>query len=91
MIHDIACFFLDKKNHRAKNFGGRYLMSQYSNSGIRENHSRLSSKSKKAVRKVLSNSDMNYCLHQINQNEASFCGDGIVQQGEVIRIILRFL
>ena len=34
--------FSDKHGKRTKNYGGRYLMSQYSNSGIRENHSRLS-------------------------------------------------
>ena len=58
-------------------------MSQYSNSGIRENHSRLSPRSKKAVQKVLSDTRMTYCLHRINTNEASFCGDGVIQNGEV--------
>ena len=58
-------------------------MSQYSNSGIRENHSRLSPRSKKAVQKVLSDTRMTYCLHSINNNEASFCGDGVIQNGEV--------
>ena len=58
-------------------------MSQYSNSGIRENHSKLSPRSKRAVQKVLSDSRMTYCLHNINSNEASFCGDGVVQNGEV--------
>ena len=75
--------FSDKHGKRTKNYGGRYLMSQYSNSGIRENHSRLSPRSKKAVQKVLSDTRMTYCLHRINNNDASFCGDGVIQNGEV--------
>ena len=63
-------------------------MSQYSNSGIRENHARLSPMSKKAVRKILSDSRMTYCLHNVNSNEASFCGDGVVQDGEVLHNFL---
>ena len=58
-------------------------MSQYSNSGIRENHSKLSPRSKRAVQKVLSDSRMTYCLHKLNNNAAPFCGDGVVQNGEV--------
>ena len=68
-------------------------MSQYSNSGIRENHSKLSPRSKRAVQKVLSDSRMTYCLHKLNNNGAPFCGDGVVQNGEVKKksfgIILR--
>ena len=60
-------------------------MSQYSNSGIRENHSKLSPRSKRAVQKVLSDSRMTYCLHKLNNNAAPFCGDGVVQNGEVKR------
>ena len=62
-------------------------MSQYSNSGIRENHSKLSPKSKKAVQKILSDTRMTYCLHEIDNRVVSFCGDGVVQAGEVKMII----
>ena len=58
-------------------------MSQYSNSGIRENHSKLSLKSKKAVQKILSDTRMTYCLHELDNRVVSFCGDGVVQAGEV--------
>ena len=58
-------------------------MSQYSNSGIRENHSKLSPKSKKAVQKILSDTRMTYCLHELDNRVVSFCGDGVVQAGEV--------
>ena len=58
-------------------------MSQYSNSGIRENHSKLSPKSKKAVQKILSDTRMTYCLHEFDNRVVSFCGDGVVQAGEV--------
>ena len=76
--------FPDTDRKQTKTYGGRYLMSQYSNSGIRENHARLSPMSKKSVRKILSDSRMTYCLHNVNSNEASFCGDGVVQDGEVL-------
>ena len=58
-------------------------MSQYSNSGIRENHSKLSPKSRKAVQKILSDTRMTYCLHEIDNRVVSYCGDGVVQAGEV--------
>lgn len=67
-------------------------MSQYSNSGIRENHSKLSPKSRKAVQKILSDTRMTYCLHEIDNRVVSYCGDGVVQAGEVkMKIIQLFL
>jgi hypothetical protein len=55
-------------------------MSRYSNSGIRENHSKLSHWSKKSIKEILQDPRMSYCLHKLN---SPFCGDGIVQEGEV--------
>ena len=59
---------------------GRYLMSRYSNSGTRENHSKLSTWSKHSIQEVLQDPKMSYCLHQ---SRHKFCGDGILQAGEV--------
>ena len=83
IIKIVIFYFSDQRNKLTKTEGGRYLMSQYSNSGIRENHSRLSRRSKKSIQKLLSDNRMTYCLHQISHNQASFCGDGVVQKGEV--------
>jgi len=58
---------------------GRYLMSRYSNSGTKENHSRLSAWSKQSIRQILLDRRMSYCLHQM---KTPFCGDGIIQNGE---------
>ena len=55
-------------------------MSRYSNSGTKENHSRLSHWSKESIREILQDFRMSYCLHNM---KTSFCGDGIVQSGEV--------
>ena len=55
-------------------------MSRFSNSGTGENHSRLSIWSKDSIRDVLEDPTMAYCLHNM---PTPFCGDGIVQDGEV--------
>ena len=55
-------------------------MSRYSNSGTRENHSKLSIWSKNSIQEVLEDPKMSYCLHH---SKHKFCGDGILQQGEV--------
>ena len=56
-------------------------MSRYSNSGTRENHSKLSIYSKISIQEILQDPKMSYCLHP---SKHSFCGDGIIQEGEVI-------
>ena len=55
-------------------------MSRYSNSGTKENHAKLSFWSKQSIRQILLDQRMSFCLHRI---DTPFCGDGIVQEGEV--------
>ena len=54
-------------------------MSRYSNSGTKENHSRLSKWSKESIQEILQDFRMSYCLHDM---KSAFCGDGIIQPGE---------
>ena len=71
-----------------KTLSGRYLMSRYSNSGTRENHSKLSVYSKISIQEILQDPKMSYCLHP---SKHSFCGDGIIQEGEVIlKLLFKF-
>ena len=76
MLHIIIS---DTKSN-AEGKEGRYLMSRYSNSGTKENHAKLSFWSKQSIRQILLDQRMSFCLHRI---DTPFCGDGIVQEGEV--------
>ena len=69
----------DEENPKANE--DRYLMSRFSNTGVHANHSRLSDKSRTAIREILDNDLMTHCLQTISK--AALCGDGIVQDGEV--------
>ena len=69
-------FFTDNLKNSPE---GRYLMSRYSNSGTKENHSRLSKWSKESIQEILQDFRMSYCLHDM---KSAFCGDGIIQPGE---------
>ena len=71
-----SLFLADNLKHSPE---GRYLMSRYSNSGTKENHSRLSKWSKESIQEILQDFRMSYCLHDM---ESAFCGDGIIQPGE---------
>ena len=55
-------------------------MSRYSNSGTKENHAKLSFWSKQSIKQILLDQRMSFCLHRV---DTPFCGDGIVQDGEV--------
>ena len=55
-------------------------MSRYSNSGTKANHAKLSFWSRQSIREILLDQRMSYCLHPM---DTPFCGDGVVQEGEV--------
>jgi len=82
LLHEILHAFgasHDPKDNLKNSPEGRYLMSRYSNSGTKENHSRLSQWSKESIQEILQDFRMSYCLHDM---KSAFCGDGIVQPGE---------
>ena len=80
--HFVCKNFADSSSSASQEASGRHLMSRYSNSGTKENHSRLSAWSKQSIREILMDHRMSYCLHNMQH---PFCGDGIVQDGEVKR------
>jgi len=71
----------DTNECSARNDGkhGRYLMSKFSNSGLKKNNEVISNCTARSISKIIETPEMSYCLHQ---HQGGYCGDGVVDAWE---------
>ena len=84
LVHEIFHSFgaehdPDTRECRATARHGRYIMSRFSNTGIKRNNEIISNCTARSISTLLSSSEMSYCLHP---RDGGYCGDGVVDHEE---------